>query len=132
MPTKPSQPVIAPRGPSGVAPRGLPPAVRGADAAFSNKPVGKPVNSCVVHWIKVSLVRQPDLKARPAWWPPQKGLPYNSEPYDADTTQGKKNGSLDGQGSVKFNNIPAGTCQFQFKKFHEKIKQHFKEQLSSC
>lgn len=96
---------------------------------FDNKPVGSSVKPCDVHWIRVSLVRQPDLKARPKWWAPAKPLPYASEPYNADTPQGKKSGSLDGQGSVRFDGIPAGTCQFQFKKFYEKIEQHFKETL---
>lgn len=106
-----------------------PPPASGTPGCFNNKPAGVPVKACVVHWIKVSLVRHPDLNARPKWWPRARPLPYASEPYDADTTQGKKSGSLDGRGSVKFNNIPAGTCQFQFKKFHEKIEQYFKEKL---
>jgi hypothetical protein len=106
-----------------------PPTTGGTAACFNNKPVGAPVNACVVHWIEVTLLRSSDLKARPAWWPPAKPAPYASEPYDATLTNGKTSGSLDGQGSARYDPIPAGACAFHFKKFYEKIDQHFKEKL---
>jgi hypothetical protein len=133
MPTKPSQPAIAPRGPSGVAPRGLSPAVKKADASFGNKPVGKAVNACVVHWFAILLRRQFYPGKRPAWWTPEKhpgyAEPYPFEPYEANTTAGKKTGMLSANGMVSIGGIPAGICQCQFKQFHTEIKKQFDKEL---
>ena len=107
---------------------------------FQAVTVGAPSVACKnVHWISVKLVRQP-LKARPKWWPtplnipswlltPQ-NLPYGGEAYSADITTGKKTGALNGDGVVRFDNIPAGNCQFKFVKFYDDIEKYFKDKLA--
>jgi hypothetical protein len=82
-----------------------------------------------LHWISVRLVRQADLKPRPAWWPPTPDLPYSSEPYHAQLTDGTPTGSLAGDASAKFHRIPAGTCTFHFKDFYREIEEHFRQEL---
>jgi hypothetical protein len=104
-------------------------ALRNANASFSNTPLGQPIAGCDLHWISVQLIRHPDLTVRPAWWPPPQLPPYDSEPYKANTTKGKDVGSLNGYGSARYDNIPAGTCQFHFDRFYEKIDQFFREKL---
>lgn len=119
---------------------------------FQTTVVGETSVACQnVHWISVKLVRQPDLNKRPSWWATQYEIystpyqpmsgsttvvkdlskpPYASEPYAADTTNGKKTGSLDGSGVVRFDNIPAGNCQFKFVKFYDAIEKYFKDELA--
>ena len=104
-------------------------ALRNASAFFSNTLLHKPIAPCDLHWISVQLIRHPDLQARPAWWPRPQKPPYNSEPYKANTTKGEKVDSLNGYGIARYDNIPAGTCQFRFNRFYEKIDQFFRDQL---
>lgn len=99
-----------------------------SDPCFNNKQVGSNTQACNVHWIEVTLLRRTDQ--RPDWWPPaKKDVPYASEPYDATLTNGKTSGSLNGQGSARYDRIPAGACEFHFKKFYEPIDQYFKKEL---
>jgi hypothetical protein len=102
-----------------------------ADGGAGNGNVGEPVSPCASqHWITISLVRAPDLEARPDWWPPAQSGPYASEQYNADLTNGSKAGALDDQGSVNATQIPAGTCEFQgSKQFYDEIEQFFTAQL---
>lgn len=107
---------------------------------FQPTPVGTPCVACKnVHWISVKLVRRPDVQARPKWWPTPpniplwlttlQNLPYGGETYSADLTSGKKTGSLNGDGVVRFDNIPAGKCQINITQFYEDIEQFFKYKL---
>jgi hypothetical protein len=77
------------------------------------------------------LVRQPDLESRPDWWPAAQSGPYTSEQYSASLTDGPREGSLDGDGAVDAQNIPAGSCEFQATKdFYDEIEQYFDSQLN--
>lgn len=101
-----------------------------ANASFSNAPVSSPVVACDVHWISMRLIRQPDVQLRPDWWPAWDDVPYKSEQYKAQITNGPTAGNLDGDGFVKFWSIPAGTCQFVFPNFYKEIEDYFAKQLS--
>ena len=97
---------------------------------FSNRPVSSPVQPCVTrHWIVVKLVRMPDIKDRHDWWPARRTEPYGSESFSAEITDGHKDGSLNSGGTVRFDNIPAGTCAFLFNKFYKEIDEFFSKQL---
>ena len=74
------------------------------------------------HWIKISLIRIPDVKP-PDWWIASKDGPYPGEPFRAQITDGRKTGALDGKGSVRYDGIPAGTCEIQFTQFYKLIDQ---------
>jgi uncharacterized protein involved in type VI secretion and phage assembly len=82
-----------------------------------------------LHWISVRLVRQPDLNPRPSWWPDAKPLPYSSEPYHAELTDGTPTGELNGEAGARFHSIPEGNCSFQFKEFYSEIDEFFQKHL---
>ena len=100
-----------------------------ANTNFSNSPIGTPVASCDVHWVSVKLIRQPDLQSRPSWWRARESPPYPLEAYRAEITSGKTSGSLNGDGLVRFDRIPAGTNSFTFSGFYKEIENCLKEQL---
>lgn len=84
----------------------------------------QPVNQCTqacppTHWIKIDLLKLDDQKSRPDWWAKKPDLPYPNEPFHAEITDGKKKGSLNGKGSVRYDNIPTGICQIQFTNFYK-------------
>jgi len=102
-----------------------------ADAlTFGNGPVVQPAPACphpLLHWISISLLILPDNKP-PSWWPRETGS--SEEQYTAKITNGNKAGKIDLGGSVRFDQIPAGTCQFQVsKEFYSKIEKFFKSEL---
>jgi hypothetical protein len=91
----------------------------------------KPGEKKETHWIEVKLTAQPDLSPRPDYWPAKEGGScYAAERFTATITHGPDDGSLDGQGTVRYDDIPAGSCQIRFHKFHEEIQRFFDEQLS--
>lgn len=100
-----------------------------ANASFSNGSTGAPVISCDMHWISLRLIREPDLKPRPSWWRASEPLPYPSESYRAEITDGTTDGSLNGDAFVRFDKIPAGSCQFSFTRFYKDVEQFFRDQL---
>lgn len=93
-------------------------------------PIKKTTSECPTrHWIVVKVIRKPDKKQRHGWWPARRTEAYSSESFSAEITDGHKDGSLNSTGMVRFDNIPAGSCQFLFNKFFEEIDQFFKKQL---
>ena len=96
----------------------------------SKRAVSSPVQPCPTHhWIVVRLIRLPDKKQRDSWWPIRRHEAYASESFSAEITDGHKDGKLDGNGSVSYDNIPAGSCQFLFNQFYDEIDQFFKKEL---
>lgn len=77
----------------------------------------------------MKLIRLPDKKKRESWWPVRLVEAYSSESFSAEITNGHKDGSLNAAGMVRFDNIPAGGCQFLFNKFYDEIDQFFSKQL---
>jgi hypothetical protein len=71
----------------------------------------------------------PDPAQRHWWWPFRRVEAYGSEPFSAEITDGYKQGSLSSSGMVRFDNIPAGSCQFLFNKFYTEIDQFFSKQV---
>jgi len=66
---------------------------------------------------------------RESWWPSRRGEAYGSEPFSAVLTDGHRDGSLDAAGMVRFDDIPAGSCEFLFNKFYDEIDKYFNDQL---
>jgi hypothetical protein len=95
-----------------------------------NRPVSKPVEPCAPKYgIRIQLIRLPDVGERPTYWPTTTTGPYASERYSAEITDGHHDGSLDGQGSVRFDNIPSGSCSIRFPDFYVEIERYFDQQL---
>jgi hypothetical protein len=82
------------------------------------------------HWIKVRLVPEPDLSARPDYWRAKPvGESYPREEFSAKITDGPKEESLDGDGRIEYQGIPAGTCSFRFDEFFDAIEDYFEKEL---
>jgi len=75
------------------------------------------------HRFALKLMPLPDLKPRSAysWWPPRPP-DYANIPYSADITDGHHDGSLDGDGRMKFEGIPGGSCGVSFATFYDDVK----------
>jgi hypothetical protein len=71
--------------------------------------------------IKLHLMPLP-FNGLPAWWRQRAADPYASEPFAATLTDGPKQGSLDGDGRIGYEQIPPGSCEFQFKEFYRAIE----------
>jgi hypothetical protein len=96
----------------------------------SERKPGSPVEPCPkTHWIQVELLRNSVGGQRPSWWPPKQQPPYAKEPFSAEITDGHKEGALNGQGSVRYDGIPCGTCTFKFKVFYKEIEDYIAAQL---
>ena len=73
-------------------------------------------------WISVSL-RRNQRKMQPEWWPGETSLPLNDESFSVELTDGSiGTGKLDSRGSVRFNNIPPGSCTFSITAFYEALE----------
>ena len=94
------------------------------DPPSGNSPAGNPVQPCPQnHWIRIKLVRLPDLEERPEWWTPGgTGDPYASEPCTVELTNGTETGALDGQGATEHNPLPAGVCAIHFTRFYKLLE----------
>src|SRR5688572_4207107 len=89
----------------------------------SDDPVGEVTKPCPKKfWIKTHLIRLPDQKARPDWWPSDAGGPYPYEPYTAEITDGHKESALDSDGFAGYENIPAGSCSWKFTTFFDLVE----------
>lgn len=75
----------------------------------------------VLHPIKLHLMPLPLVKP-PAWWPQAAAKPYAAEPFGATLTNASKQGTLDGDGRVGYEQLPPGSCEFVFKDFYKKIE----------
>ena len=90
----------------------------------------QPVEPCAkLHWIKVTLVREADKSARPAYWPSGTSVPYADEPYNATLTNQSATSNLDSAGSARYDDIPCGSCRFRFPEFFQTIDEFFVEKL---
>jgi len=105
---------------------GLGSAQANANTCFTTGPVAGVV-PCTLHSITVRLALPPENC--PKWWPTPGPVPYNHETYKGNLTDGEHFGLLDGSGAATFQQIPAGSCQFQFPDFYLNIEQYFKEKL---
>jgi hypothetical protein len=92
-------------------------------------PVGQPVATCKqLFWIVIRLVREPYLKKPPYlkklgdWWLIEPAPPYVSEQFSAEITDGHKDAETDGQGGVRYDDIPSGSCSVHFKLFYQDIE----------
>ncbi|MDD5298325.1 MAG: hypothetical protein PHU46_15590 [Rhodocyclaceae bacterium] len=87
-----------------------------------------PVQPCPnKHWIEVGLKASPDQQKRPDWWPPANDAPYAGESYTASGACGNRSGKLGG-GRLRFDHIPAGSCDLKFQDFYREIERHFEEE----
>lgn len=98
--------------------------------AGASLPGGVPIDCTTVpcpvsHWIDFQLLRLSDPEARKPWWPAAKSLPYSLEPYTAQLPDGLRDGRLDTEGRVHFDNIPAGSCRFAAVEFYADIESFF-------
>lgn len=93
-------------------------------------PVGQPVAACKeLFWIVIRLARQPYLKRPPYvkkpgdWWSTEPSQPYSYEQFSAEITDGHKDAETDGDGSVRYDDIPSGSCSVHFKPFYQDIEE---------
>ncbi len=106
-------------GGSAAAATAKPPA---AAAPPSDCPVGSPVQGCPkTHRVAFAVVAAPDAGARKAWWP-ARAPGYAGVPFTADLPDGRKEGTLGGDGEAKFDGIPAGSCRFEMARFYEDVE----------
>ncbi len=97
-------------------------------AASTERPVSSAVQPCPLkHWIRIQVVPRPDLKQRPAYWAPVGSNPYVTEAFTAQITDGHHDGELDGGASVRFDRIPAGSCQVTLQEFFKPVKELFNQ-----
>jgi len=97
---------------------------------FSNNPVGSAKLTCPPpHWIELYLRRVPDSDLRPSWWPKTPTAYYAKEAYSAEITDGHHDALLSIDGWTRYDSIPAGVCEFQFKKFYWDIEWYFNYHL---
>lgn len=101
-----------------------PPANPPAEVDPPERDVGHPEQGCPKkHRFTLKLAPLPDGKDRSAysWWP-ARPPGYASAKYSAEITDGHHSGSLDGDGAVKFEGIPAGSCRIEFAAFYDDVK----------
>jgi hypothetical protein len=85
--------------------------------------VGHTVGNCPgKHWISLKLEPAADgaPRASYSWWPAT-APGYTDVPYTAEITDGFREGKLGAEGTVRFDGIPCGTCQFVFDEFYEDV-----------
>lgn len=87
---------------------------------FSHKDVCEPSLPCSKDWIEITLLKHPGGK-RKDWWPSFGDKIYPYEPFKAKITDGPRDGALNRKAWVRFEDIPAGSCDIQFHQFFEKI-----------
>ncbi len=102
-------------------------------AVSANPPAGSGTHTCPkkTHWVQISLNRLTDQAERPKWWPTKTAPPYKAEPYSAISPTGPQDGSLDGGGSMRLDDIPEGSCQIHFHSFYQEIEQHFTKEIGA-
>ena len=112
--------------------RGTTPTVTaGTNIKRSPRPVGHTTEPCPrTHYIQIRLVRFADKKTRYPYWPPRLYEAYGSEPFGSDLTDACVEGSLGGDGVKRYDNIPAGTCSFQFHRFLDEVSEYLKSEIA--
>ena len=93
------------------------------------RPVADPVERCPnKHWITIRVVPRPDSGPRPDYWAPLVGNAFAAEPFNAQLPNGQKSGKLDGSGAMRFDDIPAGACQWKMDKFFKAVTDYFERE----